>query len=107
MRKKISNIGEVSTFSTLADISEAVKGKYAKFESYDFNFVIIKSVAFVSVPTVTERKEINIELPAHYPFVAFVGSGSAVSTVSVGEDENLNTVLESGDSLFVFFNLKE
>ena len=105
--KRFDNTSEVSSFSVLPDIAEAIQGKYAKFEGVGVNFVIIKSVGFLSVPTLETAKTVKIALPNHYACVAFVGGDSDdVRTHSIGEDENLEIDMAAGESLFVFFNLR-
>ena len=107
MARQTSNTSEVSSFSEFADVKEALKGKYSKFEGYDVNFVVVKSVGFLSVPTLENSKTVKFELPSHYPFVAFIGSSEGTRTQTVGKDENLELEMDAGESLFVFFNLKE
>ena len=69
--------------------------------------VVVKSVGFLSVPTLEKSKTVKFELPSHYPFVAFIGSSEGTRTQTVGKDENLELEMDAGESLFVFFNLKE
>ena len=103
----MDNTQEISSFSGLDVVTEALSGKYMKKEDRFVNITVLKGVAFISVPTLNQAKTVSLKLPSHYATIAFVGKTDGTArAVSIPEDDNLSARLDSGESLFAVFHLK-
>lgn len=88
-------INDVSRFSDVSEIADAMQGKYAKDYQQNYKLTIIKNICFVN--TVTSCTISN--LPDHYAFTFHDNSGW--HTIS----EGINDVAVNGIACF-FFTIK-
>lgn len=94
MRSKFI-VNDVSRFSDVSEIADAMQGKYAKDYQKDYKLTIVKNVCFIN--TVASCTISN--LPDHYAFAFHDDSGW--HTIA----EEVNDVLVNGVACF-FFTIK-
>lgn len=63
MKLNSININEVSQFSNIEDVSQAITGRWAKYQDRSFRITMIKDVVIINT-----WGNCSIELFSHYPF---------------------------------------
>lgn len=88
-------VNDVSRFSDLQEVADAMQGKYAKDYQKSYKLTMVKNICFVN----TVESCVIKDLPDHYTFRFYDDSGW--HTVA----DNINDITVNGVSCF-FFTIK-
>lgn len=90
-------INDVSIFSDLSEVTNALQGKYAKKYGKNYQLIMIKNICFV-----VTNGDCTIQLPDHYKFAYFDGVNGNTRHIV---DEKTNEITIVGVTSF-FFSMK-
>lgn len=97
MRLNKMRINDVSTFSELPEVCDALVGKYGKDFNTNYQMTMVKNVCFVNT-----TGDCTIQLPDHYKFAYFDGVNGTNRHIV---DEKTNEITIVGVTSF-FFTMK-